>query len=328
MIVAADGKSVCVSLAGIHELSVIDSSGLLGQFARRTMQPMMGAWPIYTSLGETLWRRIPLPGKGPRGLAVSGSKVYVAQYFSDSVAVVDLQAGSSESVATIELGPTPQWTEQRRGELLFHDATVCFQQWQSCASCHPDGRADSLNWDLMNDGVGNPKNTKSMLLSHETPPAMAEGVRMAAEEAVRAGFTHILFMRRPEAESAAVDTYLKSLQPVPSPFLVDGRLSPAAERGRVLFHSQHVGCHTCHPAPFFTDLKSHNVGSRNRSENTERFDTPTLVEVWRTAPYLHDGRYTSIQELLVAGRHGLGNGRSDNLSDQEINDLVAFVLSL
>ena len=324
----ADGESVCVSLAGTHELCVIDGPGLLGEYAHRTMRPMMAVWPIYLSLGESLWWRKSLPGKGPRGLAAAGSKVYVAQYFSDTVAVVDLNTPGDGSTRTIRLGPTPEPTPRRRGQLLFHDATICYQQWQSCASCHPDGRVDGLNWDLLNDGQGNPKNTKSMLLAHQTPPAMAEGVRASAELAVRAGLAHILFADRPEEEAAAIDAYLRSLDPVPSPHLVDGRLGVAAERGRKLFQSERVACDRCHPPPLYTDLKTHNVGTRSRHERNERFDTPTLVEVWRTAPYLHDGRYVTIKELLVEGRHGLRRGRGDDLSEQEIDDLVGFVLSL
>jgi len=323
----ADGESVCVSLAGTHELCVIGRSTLLSESAR-SMSPMMAVWPVYISLGSSQWRRIKLPGKGPRGLAAAGSKVYVAQYFSDSVAVADPRAAGGASVGTIALGPPPQLTQRRRGQLLFHDATICYQHWQSCASCHPEGRADGLNWDLMNDGVGNPKNTKSMLLTHLTPPAMAEGVRMSAEEAVRSGIRHVLFADRPEEEAAAIDAYLQSLQPVPSPHLVDGRLSPAAERGRELFQGERVGCSACHPAPLYTDLRSHNVGSRSPSEHTDRFDTPTLVEVWRTAPYLHDGRYTTVKELLVEGKHGLSGGRGEELSEQDVDDLTEFVLSL
>ena len=325
---SADGRTVCVAAAGTHELMVIDESDLLGDFARRTMRPMMAVWPIYPSLGRSLWRRIGLPGKGPRGLAAAGSKVYVAQYFSDTVAAVDLPASDGAPVGVIALGPPPQMTPQRQGELLFHDATLCFQQWQSCASCHPDARADALNWDLMNDGVGNPKNTKSMLLAHATPPSMAEAARESAEEAVRKGISHILFANRPEAEAAAIDVYLKSLRPVPSPHLVDGRLSAAAERGRELFHSQRVACDRCHPAPLYTDLRSHDVGSRTPQELADHFDTPTLVEVWRTAPYLHDGRYATLRDLLVDGQHGLRRGRIDGLSQSEIDDLVEFVLSL
>jgi len=326
--VSPDGKSVFVSVAGTHELSSIDTAGLLGDFARRTMQPMMAVWPIYLSLGESLWVRNKLPGKGPRGLAAAGSKVYVAQYFSDSLAVVDLEDPHAPSIDTIALGPPPQLTLERRGQLLFHDAILCYQHWVSCASCHPDGRADGLNWDLMNDGSGNPKNTKSMLLAHRTPPAMAEGVRETAELAVRSGLAHILFADRPEEEAAAIDAYLKGLRPVPSPYLVDGRLSPAAERGGELFESQRIGCHRCHPPPLYTDLKSHNVGTQTKYERNDRFDTSTLVEVWRTAPYLHDGRYTTIKELFVEGKHGLRGSQSGDLSEQEIDDLVEFVLSL
>jgi hypothetical protein len=320
-----DEKSLCVSISGTHELAVIDVAELLGE-SGRLMSPTMGVWPIYPGVGDGMWRRIKLPGKGPRGLAVVGSKVYAAQYFSDSVAVVDLQSAGDAPAAEIALGPAPQLTEQRRGELLFHDATICNQQWQSCSSCHPDGRADGLNWDLLNDGEGNPKNTKSLLLAHQTPPAMWEGVRMSAEEAVRSGIEHILFARRPEEEAAAIDVYLRSLRPVPSPYLVDGKMSAAATRGRRLFESERAGCWKCHPAPLYTDLKSHNVGSRGESDFTDRFDTPTLIEVWRTAPYLHSGRYTTIKELLVEGKHGLNRGQK--LSEQEMSDLVEFVLSL
>jgi DNA-binding beta-propeller fold protein YncE len=323
-----DGKFLGVNLAGTHELSVIETSVLLSDLARRTMQPMMGAWPIYTSLGDSPWRRIALPGKGPRALTVCGSKVYSAEYFSDTVAVVDLDNPDEAPPRSLPLGPAPELTEERRGELLFHDATICYQHWLSCSSCHPDGRMDALNWDLMNDGVGNAKNTKSMLLSHVTPPAMAEGVRMSAEEAVRAGIVHILFTNRPEHESTAMDAYLKSLQPIPSPYLVDGRLSAAAARGHEVFMGDRARCARCHPAPLYTDLKSHNVGSRNRLEFTERFDTPTLIECWRSAPYLHDGRYATIRDLLVEGQHGLRNGSGEQLTSQELDDLIEFVISL
>lgn len=322
----ADGKWVCVSAAGTHELCYILASDLLGDFARRSMSPMMGVWPIYPSLGQSLWQRIKLPGQGPRGMVAVGTKLYVAEYFSDTIAVVDVERSGDQEVGSIALGPAPQLTDERWGELLFHDATICFQQWQSCASCHPDARVDALNWDLLNDGAGNPKNTKSMLFSHVTPPAMSEGVRETAEHAVRAGLSGILFVNRPETEALAIDVYLKSLQPVPSPYLVDGRLSPAAQRGQLVF--ERARCHTCHPAPLYTDLKSYNVGSRTPNEYHDRFDTPTLVEVWRTAPYLHDGRYTTIQELMVEGLHGLHNGRGDGLSADDLNDLVEFVLSL
>ncbi len=148
---------------------------------------------------------------------------------------------------------------------------------------------------------------------------------MSAEEAVRAGISHILFAKRPETDAAAIDAYLKSLRPTPSPHLVDGRLSPAAEKGRVLFEGKRVGCARCHPAPLYTDLKSHNVNTRASYDSTDRFDTSTLVEVWRTAPYLHDGRYATLRELFKDGKHGLANA---DLTPSEVEELIEFVQSL
>jgi YVTN family beta-propeller protein len=324
----ADGKSICVTHAGTHELSIVDASAAGGRLVQMYMSAAVGALPDDSGQPSSQRRRVALPGKGPRALAVAGSRVYVAQYFSDSVDVVDLQAASVDGVEQIALGPQPLQTDRRWGELLFNDATICRQQWQSCASCHPDGRTDVLNWDLMNDGVGNTKNTKSLLGAFKTPPSMAEGVRPTATEAVRAGLSNILFSDRPEVEAAAIDAYIQSLEPIPSPHLVAGQLSESAQRGQTLFAGDRTGCSRCHPAPLYADLKMHDVGSRDKYGWTDRFDTPTLIEVWRTAPYLHGGQYLTLKELLVQGKHGLGGSRLEGLTEQEIDDLVEFVLSL
>ena len=226
------------------------------------------------------------------------------------------------------LGPPVIWDTIRRGEVLFHDGIYCRQQWQSCSSCHPDGRADVLNWDLLNDGTNNPKNTKSLLLSHETPPSMATGVRADAETAVRAGVNGILFAYLAERDYCAMDEYLKTLRPVPSPFLIDGQLSDSAKRGKLLFNNSRTGCSICHPeSNDYTDMQLHDVGTREL-DYFDEYDTPTLVEVWRTAPYLHDGRYETIRELIVEGKHFAPDNRLDKLTEQDIDDLVEFVLSL
>jgi len=125
-----------------------------------------------------------------------------------------------------------------------------------------------------------------------------------------------------------MDAYISSLKPVPSPFLVDGKLSQSALRGKALFHENRVGCFKCHPAPLYTDQKMHNVRSRGKYEYNENYDTPSLIEVWRTSPYLHDGRHVTIEELIRDGKHGNTRGRVDELTDQEIRDLAEFVLSL
>ena len=106
-----------------------------------------------------------------------------------------------------------------------------------------------------------PRNTRSLLLAHQGGLAMSLGVRASAEEAVRAGFLRSLFAVRPEDDAVAVDAYLKSLEPVLSPHLVGGRLSPSAERGRRIFFDPQVGCAGCHPEPIYSDKKLHDVGA-------------------------------------------------------------------
>jgi hypothetical protein len=108
---------------------------------------------------------------------------------------------------------TPAW----RGERAFHDARFSSGRWLSCASCHPDGRADGLNWDLLNDGRGNPKNTKSLVWSARTPPMMATGMRGCLSEAVRKGFENIEFTEPSDGVVEDVCAYLGTLEPEPSP---------------------------------------------------------------------------------------------------------------
>jgi len=178
----------------------------------------------------------------------------------------------------------------------------------------------------MNDGLGNPKNTRSMLLAHKTPPAMSLAVRDNAEVAVRAGIKHIQFAVRPEADGVAIDEYLKSLKPVPSPYLKKGALSPAAKRGQKVFEK--VGCTSCHPAPLYTNMKKYNIGTGRDREKDEEFDTPTLIELWRTAPYLHDGRAATMKEVLKKHNPNDKHGKTSGLTGAETRDLATFILSL
>jgi cytochrome c peroxidase len=188
---------------------------------------------------------------------------------------------------------------------------------------------DGLNWDLLNDGIGNPKNTKSLLLVHQTPPMMSLGIRETASMAVRSGLKNILFASRPEKEAAAIEEYLKSLRPVPSPWLVNGKVSAATKRGESLFRDPRVGCAACHPARLFTDLAKHDVGTRGKTDKaSDKFDTPTLIECWRTSPYLHDGSANTIQAVLTTHNQQDRHGHTSHLTRPQIEDLAAYVLSL
>lgn len=320
-----DGSYLCIAHSGTHEISIIDRNALHEKLTasedRRNQIP-----DELTFLSGTR-HRYKLYGNGPRGLSVTGNTVFIAEYFSNSLGILDFTSIEQPKIHSIPLGRQKEMTTIRRGEILFHDASICFQQWQSCVSCHPgDGRSDALNWDLLNDGIGNPKSTKSLLLSHRTPPSMATGVRKSAEVAVRAGFKHIELAELSEEDAAAVDTYLKSLTPIPSPYLNKGKLSSAAKRGEKLFKS--AGCLQCHPEPLYTDMKKYDVGTGSGDEAGFAFDTPTLIEVWRTYPYLIDGSAATILQVLKKFNPHDKHGVTSTLSDKQIDDLAEYVLSL
>jgi YVTN family beta-propeller protein len=342
-----DGKYVCVTHAGTHELSLIDVNAMLEKIRKyhadeKNTRSSSAGQSNYGGYGSTstptsnipnelsflygIRQRIKLNGKGPRALAIIGSNIYVAEYFTDTLTVVDINKTAGINTTALQLGPIPQLTQKRRGEMLFHDATLCFQHWQSCASCHPGGaRVDALNWDLLNDGLGNPKNTKNLLFAHRTPPSMMTGVRENAEMAVRSGIRHILFAVRPEEEVVSIDEYLKSLKPIPSPYLVKGKLSASAKRGRKIYTK--ARCDSCHTGALHTDLKQHDVGTGDGLDKDKKFDTPSLVEAWRTAPYLYDGRAATIEEVIAIYNLDDKHGQTSNLSVKEITDLANFVLS-
>ncbi len=152
------------------------------------------------------------------------------------------------------------------------------------------------------------------------------GVRPDAESAVRAGIRHIQFAVRPEEDAVAIDEYLKSLEPVQSPFLVKGKLSKAAEQGRGVFDK--AGCASCHTPGLYTDLKKYNIGTGKGLDENQSFDTPTLIEVWRTSPYLYDGRAKTIKEVLTEYNAGDKHGKTSTLTDEEVDNLAEFILSL
>ena len=326
---SGDGKTLIVSAAGNHEISLINLSEMTRKIeaeAGNTTNEVHLNTHNNLSFLQDIRRRIKLHGNGPRAIAVDGNTVYVAHYFSDAMEVLDISNPENIQMSTYQLAPDVPITAERQGEIFFNDASLCFQNWLSCATCHPDARTDALNWDLLNDGMGNPKNVKSMLLAHKTPPAMWLGVRADGETGVRAGIKHIQFKVRPEKDAKAIDAYLKSLEPEISPFLVKGKLGKAAKRGKKIY--EQLGCGHCHPEPLYTDMKMYDLGTTLGKDVGKNVDTPSLIEAWRTAPYLHDGRAASLHEIFTIYNPDDTHGKTSELTEQEIDDMVEYLLSL
>lgn len=310
-----DEKSVYILHSGTHEVSIIDHAAMRDKFEKYPNKELLD-YDLNFLYG--IRKRIPLGGNGPRILAKAHDKLFIPTYFADVLNIIDV---NTLEVNTTNMNPGRKETPEHKGEKYFNDAMNCFQNWQSCNGCHPgDARMDGMNWDLMNDGVGNPKNCKSLLFSHVTPPNMISGIRAKAEIAVEAGFTHIQFFNLDAESLECVNSYLKGLEPVPSPFLVNGELSEKAQKGRKVF--EQLRCGDCHNGPYYTDGKLYRIGTDIEFE--AGWDTPTLREVWRTGPYLFDGRAETMQEVFEVHKHGINK----KISKEEVEALSEYVNSL
>ena len=345
--VTADGRTLVVAHAGTCELSLIDRAALHDRLAKAAKGEsasgiVKSAEDVPNDLAflVSIRRRVLAGGNGPRGVLLSGRTAVTALYFEDAVSLFNLDDPAARA-KVIPLGPKPDLSRDRarRGEMLYNDGSMCFQQWQSCASCHPDGRVDGLNWDLLNDGMGNPKQTRSELYNHVTPPTMITGIRKDMHACNAAGLIHIQFVTRPEEERPeedvyCFDAYVEKMKPVPSPYLVNGKLSARAQRGEKLFRQ--AKCAECHTPekkapggePLWTDLKLYDVGVGAATETGRKFDTPTLAECWRTAPYLYDGRALTMEEVLTICNPNDKHGETSKLTPGQIKDLAEYVLSL
>jgi cytochrome c peroxidase len=125
-------------------------------------------------------------------------------------------------------------------------------------------------------------------------------------------------------------------------------LSESAQRGLELFRGK-ARCTRCHSGFNFSDEKFHNIGigwdtntvdlgrymETNNPEDIGAFKTPTLREIARTAPYMHDGRFKTLEEVVnFYNQGGIKNPHLDNtiipleLTDQEKQDVVALLKSL
>lgn len=312
--VSGNGKYLCASLSGLDEVMLID----VAKLQTRLNQVKNGSHPNVKSLSDIVnylpfldgCRERITVGKGVRAIAESNGYLYCGLYFDGAIDVINL---ADRSVKRMQFVNQPKANAVRKGQMLWSDANNCYQRWQSCNSCHPDASIDGFNWDNLNDGLGNGKSAKSMLYSHRTPPVMVTGIRTNAEIAVAAGMKFIQFNTMSSEELSYIDEYLKSLAPIPSPALQkDGILTESAKSGEALFEKN---CASCHPAPLYTDLKEHKVGTSKLAREDGYFDTPTLVEVWRTAPYLHDGSLNTLEEVIKFFAKGLSSSDVTKLCD-------------
>lgn len=320
-----DDAWLCVNASGTHELITVDLKEMLKRLDKST-KPQEVMNDLSFLYGAKT--RIPLEGEGARAIAIKDNFIYVPMYFSDSVNRIEVWDDGPGAAFASSLVEAQEPGLVRLGEMAFNDATYCYQNWQSCASCHPDVRSDGTNWDLLNDGIGNPKQSRSLLYTHKTSPVMITGVRPAAEIAVEKGFSHIQFHQATPQRLEAVNAYLKSLEPIPSPYLTkDGKLTASAQRGEKVFHGK-AKCVACHKPPYYGNRSLHILNLGTDGDRNREFATPMLIECWRTAPYMYDGRALSIKDVITIDNKNNRHGNTKDLTPQEVADLAEYGLSL
>lgn len=343
-----------ISLAGIHELARIKIDEL-HQYLQGEKVPdnleannagAYTAYNVWQEIKATPQKRLILQDRlsalytaglikrekvnirAPRGMDLSPDlkTLAIAGYYSGELALKDLASGN---ITRISLGKQSAPDQVRQGEMIFHDASQTLENWLSCFTCHPDTRADGLNWDLLNDGIGNPKNTKSLIWTHLTPPSMSTGVRANYEVAAEKGFHFIKFYQGTEGEVNAVRAYLASLAPEESPYKklmeTDKAFSQSVERGKHLFSQSK--CNDCHTPPLFTNKKMYDFGVADE-RGIKAYDVPTLKELWRTAPYWHDGSKATIKEILTDERILGVHGTTEDLDQADLDDLSNYLMTL
>lgn len=265
-----------------------------------------------------------LVGKRPTALAEDRANgfVYIANTLDDSISVFELS--SLKLVDEIKLGPPVELSLAQRGEQLFHDARLSLDGWYSCHSCHTDGHTNGLLNDNFGDGTyGAPKRVISLLGTGETAPWAWNGSASSFGDQIKRSIH--LTMQGDDSKGDTVLTiaaYLASLNAPPSlADCRDSRDGASIERGRVVFRQQE--CARCHRPPFYTSPSTYDVGLSDE-KGAKQFNPPSLRGLSQRGPYFHDNRAGQLKDVFVDYGHGL----NDELKEEQLTDLLAFLNSL
>ena len=289
-------------------------------------------------------------------VSADGQTLYVHNFMDRSLGIYDLRPLMQQGLASVPRVTTVSTITHEKltpqillGKQLFHDARdprLSRDNYLSCASCHDEGGHDGRVWDFSNFGEGlrNTINLRGRAGAQGRQHwsgnfdeiqdfegqirAMAGGTGLMSDAQFQTGTRADPLGDRKEGLSPDLDAlaaYVGSLKTFDaSPYRnTDGSLTAEAVAGRSVFAAQ---CASCHAGTGFTDSPTdilRNVGTLKTSSNTRLgaklngIDTPTLRDVWDTAPYFHDGSAPTL-EAAITGHANL------NLSPADLASVVAF----
>jgi YVTN family beta-propeller protein len=332
--VAIRGPWIAISSAGTHEIILLRTDGdelpWRTNGSRDLIAPELSRDP-------SRFHRLKVGGR-PTELAFSpdAKTLYAANYFGDSVQVIDPETATIQR--TIPLGGPSEISLARQGEILFHDGDKSFHEWYSCSTCHSEGHTNGQDFDTMNDGWHDystahrrsRKKVPTLRRAAKTGPWTWHGWQEDLGQSVTESLTKSMQGKRPSPdELKAFVAYIETLDFPRNPYRnVDGSLTEEAQRGEMVFNSSRAACSTCHGGPEFTDGKIHTTGLEEPEDVYKGYNPPSLRGLYDHDPYLHDGRAATLSEVLTDAHSPDVVSGSPALTEQELNDLIAYLKSL
>jgi DNA-binding beta-propeller fold protein YncE/mono/diheme cytochrome c family protein len=274
-------------------------------------------------LAKTERRRISV-GKGPSAIAIDPEKreAWVWSHFDRRLAAVPLDKPQAPPRAFDLPSGAPSREEAGRrassreevGRRAFHEP-VAFDG-RSCASCHIEGRDDGLVW---SSPIGLVQTPVLAGRTADTPPHGWRGENATVEAHIKRGFERLRGPKPNDETLTAMARYIATMPTYRAPS--KSPLTPEEARGREIFHSPETSCSACHAGEgVWTDGIRRDVGTGGT------YDTPSLRFLGDTAPYMHDGRYATLRELLIASDGKMGFTR--HLDDADLSALIAYLKTM
>jgi YVTN family beta-propeller protein len=340
--VTPDGKKGFISSSGSDKIIVIAIDSVRALIKRATPE-MLKYYPEDMGLSRHYVIKRISTGSNPKGLTLSpdGKKLYVAETLEDKILVINTETLEKES--TIDLGGPRRITVARAGRRLFNNAGHTFQNQYCCYTCHPDMHEDGLVYNMSGKDMGrNVTNTESLRDISETAPFKWSGTNQSVYK--QDGMRFSTFLTRTEAftykQLDALVAYIITGIPYPPNLMYnpDGVLTDAQQRGKAIFDRtvdnfgneipEKDRCITCHPPPYYTNRKLEYVQTLSATDDSILFDTPHLTNIYASAPYLHDGRAATLEEIWTVYGKGDKHGYVNDMTKNQLNDLVDYLKSL
>ncbi|MCP4896213.1 MAG: beta-propeller fold lactonase family protein [bacterium] len=341
VVITPDGRHAYVTGGGVDAVAVIDLRKMERVLDRASSgherEELANNFGIST---EFVLGRIPV-GRNPRGIAVSpdGARVYVADALDDTISIIDTR--EQRRIGVVPLGGPQELTLTRRGERIFHSATVSYGTQFSCHSCHPDGGVDGITYDIEPDGIGlNPVDNRSLRGILDTAPFKWTGKNKTLSR--QCGPRLAVFFTRIQPftpdQVQALERYICTIPRNPNRYRPGASLTPPQRRGKTLFDRTTANsgklipagqrCVECHPPPYFTVRDLTDVGTGSELDTNNTFDVPHLNNIYETAPYLHDGRAETLEEIWTRFNPDDRHGFTNDMTKDQLNDLIEYLKTL